>query len=538
LKLVFSIFFCLSMVFSTAQAETETETINKCLADLSSSDVKVRRRAVLILCKFTHNHVYSRLIPLLQDPDDKVRQSIVVGFIESRIMLREGALPLVRCLADVNVHTRRMVSSALLPRLSFYISYGDPLAAKDKKILMGALRDKDSKVRKNMLTNYYSLNRILEPSSFYHLLGDDSSEIRLAALSKLSDSLSYKGLKPYLDKLVKDKSVKIREQVLKNLGNFGREGRAFLDVMAEDKEPAIAARAMAYTRNHDYLTRLKKMILDEGSSSDLVIDVTMAIANWNEDSNKFTYSLLSHADETRRFAALNAIARMGKTIEIKQLLNLVKDDASRIRKLIFRHLIRLKMSEGTVSELALSEYPDVRQFTMNYILRNYQKNAAILEALYDLILDEELKIRVLAIKAIWQCKTEDRYDILEQSLTDNEAEIRNLAAQLLLSSTEAKAKKIMDAFMKKDKKLDIAFLQELNKLSSLKKLSKTRTAGWRKEISKALNHKSMTFKKAALDIIITTRDPQLVNELRNYLDTNRDTELQNYLYKRIAEEEN
>ena len=535
MRILFYIFLCLATL--PVYSETEDETITKCIADLSSNDVKMRRRAVLILCKYTRNSVYRQLVPLLNDPDEKVRQSIVVGFIESRMMLRDATLPLMRRLGDTNVHTRRIVSSTLMPRLVFDLSYSGNLGRSDMKILRGALNDKDATVRKNMLINFFSLRRLIETGDFLHLLGDESSEIRLMALNKMSNFLSYDNLKPYLDKLVKDKSPKIRTQVLKNLGNFGRQGLSYLNVMAEDKEPSIAARAMAYTRNAEYLPRIQRIILDESSPSDLVLDLTMAISGWNDDSSKFVYSLLDNAGENRRYAALSALSRMSRDVEVKKLLKLIKDDSSRIRQLVFRYIVRKELSADAVSELSLSEYSDVRQFTLNYILRNYGKNKEILESLYDLMLDEELKIRAMAIRAVWECRTEDRYEILEQSLTDNDGEIRNLAAQLLLNSPDPKAKAIMDKFMKSNKKVNIQALQDLNKISNLHKLSREQPAGWRTEILKALKSKTEQLQHAAVDIIIKTRDAALVEGLRNHLDSSDSRDLQNYLYKRLSEEE-
>jgi HEAT repeat protein len=219
-------------------------------------------------------------------------------------------------------------------------------------------------------------------------------------------------------------------------------------------------------------------------------------------------------------------------------MELVKDDSSRLRKLVFRYLIRLKLSEKNISELALSDYTDVRQFTMDFILRNYRQDKAILEALYDLMLDEELKIRVAALKAIWQCRTEDRYEILEQSLTDDEPEVRNLAAQLLLSSSEAKAQKIIKTFMKENKKVNISYLQELNTISELQNETRAKKSGWRQKVVAALNHKNLKMKKAAIDIILSNRDAELVSELQKFLSTNRDTELKNYLYRKISQEQN
>lgn len=530
---ILTVFF---LMFSV-QAETEEETISKCLQDLSSKDVKVRRRAVLILCKYAKSSVYTQLIPHLEDPDPKVRQSIVVGFIESRMTMRDSAIPLIRRLADSDVHTRRMVSSTLLPRLIFYLSYGNDFAEADQKILLDALKDKDATVRKNMLTSYHSLKRIVGGSAFYHLLGDESSEIRLMALMKMSGSLTFDSIKPYLNKLIQDKSVKIREQVLKSLGNFGREGREFLKIMAEDKEPAIAARAMAYTRNPQYLPRLEKIILDESSPSDLVVDLTMVITSWNQSSQDFVKKLLAHPDETRRYASLSALTRMSIEVPLADLMKLIKDDSSRIRQIVFAHLVRQNLNADQISNLSLSEYTDVREFSLGYIIRNYRKDKEMLEALYDLMLDEELKIRSLAITAVWECKAGDRYEILSQSLTDSDAEIRNLAARILLNSNDPKAAKIIEDFKKKNAKVDIEHLKHLNRVSSLHKLVQTKPENWRQQVKEALADQNIEIKKAAVDVIVKTRDPELFNALRDLLDVSENRSLADYLFEKIAEEE-
>ena len=526
----------LFIAFCTPQlmAETEAETIAKCVTDLTSSDVKVRRRAVLILCKYQSSEVFRKLIPILSDKDAKVRESVVVGFIESRIMLRDAALPILKRLLDTNVHTRRMVSSTLLPRIIFYLSMN---RAESTAILKKSLHDKDSIVRKNLMSNFYSLRRYIETENFHHFLGDESSEIKLLALTKLPSSLPYEVFEPYLEKLVQDKDKKIRTQVLKSLGGFGAAGRKYLAIMAKDEVPAIAARAMAYSRNVNYLSALYKMILDEGSSSDLVIDLTMTIINWNEESKKFVYKLLEHSDEIRRYAALKSLARMRLKVTLKKLLILVKEDSARTRKLACSLIQGKQNSAETVSELALSDYADVRGFALVLAVRDSRQNPEMIEALYDLMLDEELTIRTKALQGIWLCGAKDRYEIFSQSLSDSEPAIRDMAARTLLDSNEAQARKLIEDFKKNNKDINIKHLQNINLITSLKATAKAQQEGWQKEVKKALYNDSMNLKEAAVDITLSTRDPLLINILRNYLDTAEDSDLADYLYKRIAEEE-
>lgn len=528
---------CLFLLFSGHKilAESERETIAKCLADLKSEDVDKRRRAVLILCKFQSSEVYQSLIPALSDADAKVRESVVVGFIESRMMMRNAAMPILRRLLDTNVHTRRMVSSTLLPRITFYL-HGH--REESTKILRKAIKDKDAIVRKNLINNYYTLRRNLNTSDFFHLLADPSSEIRFLALTKLSQVLSFEDLTPYLDKLIIDKDKKIRAQVLKSLGGFGVSGRKYLALMAKDEDPSIAARAMAYTRNEQYLDAIFQIILSASSPSDLIVDLTQIIFSWNEKSQQFVYKLLGHADETRRFAALNAINRMRKEIPQKTLLKLVEDDSSRIRKLSTSLLTKTKVSADTVASLAISDYKDVREQALGIAVRSSSNNSSMIDALYDLMLDEEITIRTKALQAIWMCNAPDKYDIYSQSLTDSEPVIRDMAARMLLSSDEPKAKKLLEEFRKNNKDVDIKHLQDLNIVTDLKSIADKQESGWRDKVKKALYHDNMSVKKAAVDVMLLKRDPLLFDILKEYLDTQADQKLADYLFRKIAEEEN
>lgn len=526
---------CLLFFNGMLCAETEEQTINKCVRDLSSKDVMVRRRAVLILGKYPQEYVYVKMLPSLNDPDEKVRQSVVVSFIENRMTFSSAVLPLLRRLADSNVHTRRMVSSALLGRLAVYVSYGAELNAADKKIILKALHDKDSSVRKNMLNNYFGLRRLLEVSDFAHLLGDDDSKIRLLALVKLSTQFPYESMKPYLKKLVKDENPKIRLQTLKTLGRFGRNAMDYFKVMADDKDLTISSLAMAFTRDIAYFPRLKKALLDEGAPSDLIKDLCMTLVSWDKKTRVFVESLLKHSDETRRYGALSALSRVRATITSKTLMKLALEDSSRLRSLACTMLSRGKMTVDNVESLAISDYSDTRQFALVTVLKEYKSTPALLDALYDLMLDEELRIRSYALKAIWEVKLEDRYEIFEKSLSDSEAAVRNLAAGILLNSNDPKAQKILKDFVKNNKKIDIGYLQKVNSAAAVKKIALEKPQGWEKKINTVLRSKIVEQKKAVVDVAVTQRDVKLYRIIIKYLEESSDRELYLYFDKKVEE---
>ncbi|MCM8527716.1 MAG: hypothetical protein NE327_14440, partial [Lentisphaeraceae bacterium] len=102
---------------------------------------------------------------------------------------------------------------------------------------------------------------------------------------------------------------------------------------------------------------------------------------------------------------------------------------------------------------------------------------------------------------------------------------------------EPQAQKIINDFKKKNNKVDMNQLQQLNRISSLHKLVETKPQNWRQLVKTALLDKNMDIKKAAVDVIVKTRDPELFNALRDFLDSSENRQLADYLFKKIAEEE-
>ena len=62
--------------------ESEAETISKCLEDLNSKSVDIRKRAILILGKYSNSLARNAIIRSLKDPDADIRRSALVSLTE------------------------------------------------------------------------------------------------------------------------------------------------------------------------------------------------------------------------------------------------------------------------------------------------------------------------------------------------------------------------------------------------------------------------------------------------------------------------
>src|SRR5690606_30992269 len=73
-----------------APRENEATTIAKCLAELQSPDAGVRRRAVLVLSKYTSPQAVQGILQALKDNDPEIRQSAVVALIENNLQAQSS----------------------------------------------------------------------------------------------------------------------------------------------------------------------------------------------------------------------------------------------------------------------------------------------------------------------------------------------------------------------------------------------------------------------------------------------------------------
>lgn len=157
-------------VQSALPPQTEAEqTVAACLADLAPEQpVAVRRRAALIVGKYTSESAGRALAAALRDTDAIVRRNALVSTGEASEHLRHNGMAVLRCLADPDVTNRRLASSLAphcLPHTGglactplsrrewegLYRRQGAAEKAEITRLLDAALGDSDPAVRKNAL---------------------------------------------------------------------------------------------------------------------------------------------------------------------------------------------------------------------------------------------------------------------------------------------------------------------------------------------------------------------------------------------------
>ena len=190
-----------------------------------------------------------------------------------------------------------------------------------------------------------------------------------------------------------------------------------------------------------------------------------------------------------------------------------------------------------MSEWVLSEYVDVRQFALKQITRNYRKNKELLEGLYDLMLDEDISLRTQSLEVIWLSGMEDRYEIFESSLMDDEKAVRELAARLLLNSDSAKSKQVIEAYKNELKSLPSDDPKKHNSVVAFYEVYGDKSGNFLFEMKIALYSGDKELQKAVVDVILKHQgDKQAVGIFNRYLSETTDQELNEYFFQRLSEE--
>ncbi len=300
--------------------ETEAETIRRCLADARSEDVRLRRRAVLILGKYRAAAAVDAVVTCLRDPDDEVRRSAAVAVSEWDVIPRSAQADLLRLVGDENVHVRRVASSMLPEMLGGRLGLGEGLVLAERvltfpgsprsvapgvaqpslpaggmplpaefpaamvpvgialppaelaALLNRSLGDEDATVRRNVLTAARYLPGALSRGALEPLLRDPDREIRILAIQAFGQLRGEEAARgEALAALVAETDSTARREVARSLGRLGASGFPGLERLALDVDPGVrlqAVQELVQLQHPRGLEQLERCVQDDAIPAD------------------------------------------------------------------------------------------------------------------------------------------------------------------------------------------------------------------------------------------------------------------------------
>ena len=436
-----------------AEPESANETIHKCLQDLRSPDRDIRRAAALVIGKYNSLEARAALLLCLSDPDADIRQSALVSLTEeSRSLSLEVSQAILKLLADPDVHIRRIASSLLDnvamsqgPGRSFTVVDGKlvrkPSAALlDQKHLAEALNralsDEDRSVRRNILLKARYFPGLLQPQALLPFLQDESAEIVVLALQALGSAYEEEAeVPPAIRPLLQHPQTAVRLELLNYLSRAGDHGLPGLEVLAEDPQAEVrlgALRHLANTGNPDFFPKLQQALLDEELPAALRLPLLNSLRNYGKDALPVFQATLDSSAQSLRSDAMQhlALQRPG-TVPISVFLDALRDSQAEVRHFAGQALLQQQesLSDSQIRALLQAPYPQTRALALRLASQNLP---LALELAQQALLDEDLEVRKTALQIISFRQDEQALEILLLSLEDENAQIRDCAAVLLL----------------------------------------------------------------------------------------------------------
>lgn len=458
--------------------DTEAETIRRCLNDVRSDDVRLRRRAVMILGKYRAPAAVSAVIACLRDADEEVRRSATVAVAEWDVLPPAAQGEVLRLVTDPSVQVRRVASSMLPDVLggryalgeAFVLSEREPVVigparpppAETAEALNQALGDEDLTVRRNVLTAARYTPGLLRREALEPCLRDADREVRVLAIqayAQLRGDEAARGA--VLAAAAADPDATIRREACPALGRLGAGGFAGLERLAADDDAGVrlrAVRELVQLQHPGGLQLLERTVADEAIPAEERRGLLVYAGFYGDGAKALLTRLSTDRSALLRAEALRGLARLdgadGGGPDF--FLPCLEDESAEVRRTASQSLLRWASARrgdqgpGTwptpeaLDGLLGSAYPDVRLLAVR--LAGLLEPAPRLEVLTDACLDDDAAVRGEAIVALAVLGQPEALELVSRSLEDPNPQVALAAVRALSLRPTDQSRQLLQAF--------------------------------------------------------------------------------------------
>lgn len=458
--------------------ESESETIQKCLADVRGEDVGRRRRAVLILGKYRALPAVGAVITCLRDPDAEVRRSAAVAVSEWDVVPQAAQSAVLGLLGDDNVQVRRVASSMLPEILGGRFGFGDALIMVDRDssapaapraspgetaaALNRALGDDDVTVRRNVLTAAQFMPGVLRQETLAPALHDPDREVRLLAVQSFAQVRGDEAARgAVLAMMVADADNMVRREVAGALGRLGDAGFAGLERLAEDADPSVRSRAvreLVQVQHPRGLELIERNVVDDAIPVDERRGLLVYVGFYGERARDLLTRLATDRSALLRAEAIRGLSRLAGAAGGGPgfLVPCLADESIDVRRTAAQGLLQWLSSPHTpagqavwpsaadLAGLQASTFADVRLLAVR--LTSMLPPEVRLAVLTDACLDDDTPVRCDAILQLALLGTPAALDLVARSLEDPESEVILGAVRALAVQPSAQSRQLLQAF--------------------------------------------------------------------------------------------
>lgn len=461
----------------TEEAQRQV-TIDRARVDLDSGSPELRKGAVMLLSKYESAQARGAVLGALRDPDPTVRFAAVVSALAWRSYTVPALDELMYALDDPEVDIRRAVSTSLDKLVSYRLRASQlqlqqlllrptrapggqipmpptlPVSIQQK--MVNALLDTDVVVRRNMISRFNAL-RITVPSEiFVRLLQDEDLEVRSSVLPLAARYLEFPLFVEKAAVVADDESPILRLSLIRELNPRGEvKPIQLLQKLSLDAVPEVATAAQLQLYNNDPNSERYQLLVErfaEGSLNakqrERLVQLLGRLEEV-EERNRFVLQFLEVSEEALRVVA----ARHFFNFELgelypENLAHILKDSSANVRSQVIRYYMthRGEMQSVDCEVWLESDFKDVRLALVRLASALPREESA--GVLFDLLLDDEIDVRVEAMTMYSQMRMDGFEKVLEMTLQDESVIMQKRAVEYIIQQMGQPGRALLERHLK------------------------------------------------------------------------------------------
>ncbi len=426
----------------------EQATIERALADLNSDNSEYRAGAVMLLGKYHTRQARMGVIQALSDQSPRVRRAALVSVGEwNRSAPPEAVIPVLRLVGDEDLEIRRTASAAIPLMMSVKQAYEITMPGRKltldrqlRKTLIAAYLDEDPIVRRNLLTHHYMLGLDVPDEVLLQLMDDEDEQVQLEAISLAIRHTDPEAFIQKATTLAQSDNRKLRLRLARELARWPTtKQEALLRQLSEDEDDEIAAEALLgryrNTASRTVFQELYQRLNQNRLKQEQAIRFIQMLRLQPDQSAPYIEQLTQLDDAVLRREAVRTFFDLGYSERRPEaVITFLSDPSPSVREVVLDNLSRERQPLPPTLRQAMlgSTYPDVR-LALTFILRNDQSPEAN-DIIFDLLLDEEITIRQMAMREAVMRRMDGWRDILAVSLEDPDFQIQRSAVDLIMGT--------------------------------------------------------------------------------------------------------
>jgi len=427
---------------------THEETIAKALQDLVSGNVDTRVGSIMLLGKYKDTLALDGVVRGLSDKYVRVRRAALVSLIEIQTAMPPHAVEkILLLLNDEDTEIRRMVSSSLAMLVNIWNTYSRgsqlipirpslPLPVRQR--FVNAFLDGDAVVRRNMLSYYFFLGVRLPEANLIFLLEDEDDMVRLEALRLAIRITRFTTIMKQAERLSVDPLQSIRLLFANMLGNQRTAASiGWLERLLEDLDSEVVNEAslslFRITPTPRVAQRLGEDVLAGKFNEEQGATFIQSLSILGEPVEQLVERFLESDKPTYRLKALPIFLSYADLKRDQFRIEAFADDKSdrvRMHVLNFLRARRDKVPLKLIQGLSYARDEKVRETAL--ALTRYFMDEDAEPLLLDFLIDEQSRLRMLALDELVRRSYADIREILHLSIDDSDLLIQRRAVSHLI----------------------------------------------------------------------------------------------------------